>query len=126
MKTISVLNFQCDGDHYTKMKMQPLELAYLVNGTPCFTKVAKYITRDKGTHKIDLQKALSCVLIEEELTNKGIGLQYFAVPIEEDFVAKMIEKYTDVITYQMVLKDMYFGEYHKAKNMLKALILEQG
>ena len=84
------------------------------------------MVREKGSHKEDLQKALSCVLIEEELTNKGIGLQYFAVSIDEDFVVSMIEKYTDVITYQMVLKDMYFGEYDKAKNMLQGLILEQG
>ncbi|HBT0444839.1 TPA: hypothetical protein MA058_003495 [Klebsiella pneumoniae] len=122
----SALNFQVGGNHYTKRSMQPLELAYLVNGTPCFTKVAKYMVREKGSHKEDLQKALSCVLIEEELTNKGIGLQYFAVSIDEDFVVSMIEKYTDVITYQMVLKDMYFGEYDKAKNMLQGLILEQG
>lgn len=122
----SALNFQVGGTHYTELGMQPLELAYLVNGTPCFTKVAKYLVRKKGTHKQDLQKALTCVQIEEELTNKGIGLQYFAVSIDEDFVVNMIEKYTDVITYQMVLKDMYFGEYDKAKNMLQGLILEQG
>ena len=122
----SALNFQVGGTHYTELGMQPLELAYLVNGTPCFTKVAKYLVRKKGTHKQDLQKALTCVQIEEELTNKGIGLQYFAVSIDEDFVVSMIEKYTDVITYQIVLKDMYFGEYDKAKNMLQGLILEQG
>lgn len=122
----SALNFQVGGTHYTELGMQPLELAYLVNGTPCFTKVAKYLVRKKGTHKQDLQKALTCVQIEEELTNKGIGLQYFAVSIDEDFVVNMIEKYTDVITYQMVLKDMYFGEYDKAKNILQGLILEQG
>lgn len=122
----SALDFQVGGTHYTELGMQPLELAYLVNGTPCFTKVAKYLVRKKGTHKQDLQKALTCVQIEEELTNKGIGLQYFAAPIDEEFVISMIEKYTDVITYQMVLKDMYFGEYDKAKNMLQGLILEQG
>lgn len=121
----SALDFQIGGNHYTKRSMQPLELAYLINGTPCFTKVAKYLVREKGTHKEDLQKALSCVEIEEELTNRGIGLQYFEVSIDEHFIIEMIEKYTDTIVYQMVLKDMYFGEYEKAKNMLGALILEQ-
>lgn len=121
----SALNFQYDGTHYIKMKMQPLELAYLLGASPCFTKVAKYITRKKGTHLVDLNKALTCIEIEEELTNKGVGLWYFEAYLEEDYVFEQIDKFTDVLTYRMILKDMYFGEYEKAKNILKALILEQ-
>lgn len=121
----SALNFQYDGTHYIKMKMQPLELAYLLGASPCFTKVAKYITRKKGTHLVDLNKALTCIEIEEELTNKGVGLWYFEAYLEEDYVFEQIDKFTDVLIYRVILKDMYFGEYKKAKNILKALILEQ-
>lgn len=121
----SVLNYQESGDHYITMKMQPLELGYLIHATPCFVKVSKYISRKKGTHLIDLKKALTCIQIEEELTNRGIGLQYFEVSIDEDYLNKMIDDFTDVLTYRMILKDMYFGEYEKAKNLLGALILEE-
>lgn len=121
----SALNYQEGGTHYTEMKMQPLELGYLIHATPCFVKTSKYITRQKGTHLVDLKKGLTCIQIEEELTNRGIGLQYFEITIDEDYVNKMIDDFTDILTYRMILKDMYFGEYQKAKNLLEALILEE-
>lgn len=65
------LNSQIDGNHYKRLKMQPLELAYIVGGTPCFTKLAKYITRDKGDRMINLDKAIHCIQIEEQIFSKS-------------------------------------------------------
>lgn len=63
----SGLGFQVSGSHYTNMKIQPVELAYRLGATPCFTKLAKYLTRDKGDKSVNLQKARHCVTLEMDL-----------------------------------------------------------
>jgi hypothetical protein len=62
---------QVDGNHYSKLKIQPLQLAYSINASPCFTKLAKYITRDKDDKEIQLEKALHVIEIENELIRSG-------------------------------------------------------
>jgi hypothetical protein len=62
---------QVDGNHYSKLKIQPLQLAYSINASPCFTKLAKYITRDKDDKEIQLEKALHVIEIEEELGDRS-------------------------------------------------------
>jgi len=57
---------QVGGDHYKNMKMQPMELAYIVGGSPAFTKVAKYITRKKDDRTLNLEKAIHCIQFEFE------------------------------------------------------------
>jgi len=49
---------QVGGNHYTKLKIQPLEYAMENNLNPCQAKIVKYITRykDKGGVE-DLKKA---------------------------------------------------------------------
>lgn len=64
---VKATEIQVDGNHYSKYKMQPMQLTYAINGTAGFCKLAKYITRDKGTVELDLEKALHVVSLEEEL-----------------------------------------------------------
>ena len=63
----NALDVQIDGDHYKKQPIQPVELAYYVNGTPCFCKLAKYLTRDKGDKLVNIKKALHCIGLERDL-----------------------------------------------------------
>ena len=65
--SLDALEVQIDGQHYKSQPIQPVELAYYVNGTPCFCKLAKYLTRDKGDKLVNLQKALHCIALEEAL-----------------------------------------------------------
>jgi hypothetical protein len=58
---------QVDGDHYSKLQIQPMELAYSINASPCFSNVCKYITRDKDSVFVQLNKAMHCIELEEEL-----------------------------------------------------------
>lgn len=62
-----VLNTQVGGDHYTKMKIQPTQLGYILNATPCFVKLAKYLTREKDDKMGNLEKALHVIMLEKEL-----------------------------------------------------------
>lgn len=59
------LTKQVDGNHYTEQLLQPIEAAYLLNATPCWTKLNKYLTRDKGNKLSNLNKALHCIELEE-------------------------------------------------------------
>ena len=60
---------QVGGSHYTSMKIQPLQLTYMVaNGDSCFCKVAKYIARTKNTD--DLQKAVDVIEKAKTLKHK--------------------------------------------------------
>lgn len=63
----NALDTQIDGDHYKKLRLQPIELAYLVGGTPCFCKLAKYGSREKVDRSIDLKKALHCINLEKDM-----------------------------------------------------------
>jgi hypothetical protein len=61
---------QVDGNHYSKLKIQPLQLAYSINASPCFTKLAKYITRDKGNKAEQMEKGLHVIDLEREIGNR--------------------------------------------------------
>ena len=63
----NALEQQVGGTHYKDMKMQPAELAYKVGGSPMFCKLAKYLTRDKGERVDNLNKALHCIALENEM-----------------------------------------------------------
>jgi hypothetical protein len=60
---------QVGGDHYTTMKRQPIEKTYDTYGYEgvkhsIYTKVDKYLTRDKGTDRVDLCKAIHCLELQ--------------------------------------------------------------
>lgn len=48
---------QVGGNHYLKMKIQPLEFAMANGLDACQTKILKYICRDKDNKLQDLEKA---------------------------------------------------------------------
>lgn len=130
----SALETQVDGSHYVSMKMQPIELTYALNASPAFCKLAKYLTRDKGDKLTNLQKALHCIKLEQELVQgKGIGLVYSSFRKDEQYrerqhktdVVKTIYKFTDDVHIASILINMYDNEYFFAINGVEELILKQ-
>ena len=68
---------QVGGDHYTKMGVQPLEMTYANFGyegirASMYTKVNKYLTRDKGTHRQDLTKAIHVLQMQLEFYDNEV------------------------------------------------------
>ena len=64
---------QEDGQHYTDMELQPLEMTYLRYGigglkAAIHTKIDKYITRIKNDEIIQYKKAAHCMQILIEMT----------------------------------------------------------
>ena len=58
MQTETALNNQIGGDHYTKLKIQPMEYSMANNLNACQHTVIKYVTRYQDKNGIeDLKKA---------------------------------------------------------------------
>jgi len=69
------LDTQVGGNHYTNMKQQPLEKTYLQYGYAgvkhsIYTKVDKYLTRNKGTDRVDIEKAIHCLQLQLEFYDR--------------------------------------------------------
>ena len=116
------LGSQCDGTHYTAMKMQPVELAYKLSATPCFCKLAKYLTRDKGDKLINLNKARHCIQLEVDLLDYAQVYRNNLDVIAVEDALCLIEEFTDNIDYQEALFQMWIGKYQKASDVVDEII----
>ena len=118
MEKKSALEVQIDGQHYKNQKIQPIELAYKLGGTPAFCKLAKYLTREKNDKKVNLQKAYHCICLEEDLkfwANYHYEYEMIDHAIIEDNEQLIIDFSNGVYEIQQALFEMYFRDYSKAK-----------
>jgi len=118
MEKKSALEVQIDGQHYKNQKIQPIELAYKLGGTPAFCKLAKYLTREKNDKKVNLQKAYHWICLEEDLkfwANYHYEYEMIDHAIIEDNEQLIIDFSNGVYEIQQALFEMYFRDYSKAK-----------
>jgi hypothetical protein len=78
MPSKSALDTQVGGDHYKNQGIQPFELTYANFGyegvrAAIYTKVNKYLSRDKGTPEQDLDKAIHCLQIQKQLLMRELS-----------------------------------------------------
>ena len=71
----SATSTQVGGDHYKNQGIQPLEATFANFGyegvrASIYTKVGKYLTRDKGTHKQDIAKAIHVLQMQLEFLDR--------------------------------------------------------
>lgn len=124
---MSATDAQVDGDHYTSMKLQPLELTYLVGGTPCFCKLAKYGSRDKGDKLVNLNKALHCVSYEKEMNSRYYSNLHSNYPAlndssQRELAYKLIEIFTEDPLLREALEHMYNKAYAYAIEAVELMI----
>ena len=72
---VSALQSQIGGSHYKNQGVQPLEATYANFGysglrAAVYTKVNKYLTREKGTHRQDITKAIHVLQMQLEFLDK--------------------------------------------------------
>ena len=72
----STMDKQVGGSHYTDQGIQPLEVTYENFGyygvrAALYTKVNKYLSRNKGNHLQDLEKAKHCIELQIEFAKRG-------------------------------------------------------
>ena len=66
---------QVGGDHYKAQGLQPFEITYKNFGydgvrASCYTKVNKYLTRQKNEHRENLEKAIHVLQIQLEYLDR--------------------------------------------------------
>ena len=71
----SAIKSQIGGDHYKDQGIQPLEATYANFGyeglqSSIYTKVNKYLTRRKGSHRQDIEKAIHVLQMQIEFYDK--------------------------------------------------------
>jgi hypothetical protein len=146
---MDALQTQIGGDHYKSLKMQPMELAYLIGGSPCFMNVTKYITRNKGDRLENLQKAYHCIQLESQLRSTPIGFDFreleynteekelvvltpkdiygaYIAPLSMSAVPNAITEFAQQFDngdlYERILTSMYVGDYVQAADLLELLM----
>lgn len=129
MEKKSALEIQIDGQHYKNQKIQPIELAYKLGGTPAFCKLAKYLTREKNDKKVNLQKAYHCICLEEDLARyvKYYIADHIDFYDDDKFTCKvdiLIDDFSDNVFIKNALAAMYSRDYKRAKKNVKYYALE--
>ena len=112
----SALDVQISGNHYKTQKIQPIELVYKLGATPCFCKLAKYLTRDKGDKKINLQKARHCIQLEQDLEDYTLYYEdsMDAAWIAGEYKDGIIKDFSDNDYIKNALCFMFAGIYLSA------------
>lgn len=121
----SGLGFQVSGSHYTNMKLQPIDLTYRLGATPCFCKLAKYLTRDKGDKLVNLQKARHCVTLEMDLKDYA-DLHYLSETAAElyasDKYLSIIQEFSDDLLIKESLIHMWLFKYEDTLKYVDEII----
>ena len=112
---MSALDVQIDGQHYKNVKIQPIELAYTLGASPAFCKLAKYLSREKGDKKINLQKARHCIQLELDLLNLNMydrsseGAYDYNFNSAQKLLTDFSEQFTTSTNFYNALDMMYQG-----------------
>lgn len=113
---------QVGGNHYTKLPIQPIEMALKFGCTPTWCKVMKYTCRMKTDPLEDSFKAYHIACLEEAKSKEA-----------SQYPRKMGEMFEFYITrisanplIQSALTYLQMGYYTLAKDSLKRLIVERG
>ncbi|UNY40409.1 hypothetical protein KLEP7_gp136 [Pseudaeromonas phage vB_PpeM_ KLEP7] len=119
---ISAIDTQEGGSHYKDQKVQPMELAYYIGGTPAFCKLSKYM-RVKEDQAEDLRKAYHCIEFEEEM-------QYYAkrnyTYQDPEFVKYWINRHTTNKNIRNALRYLSLFDYVQAKRWVITEAKERG
>ncbi len=117
------LGTQIEGQHYTSMKLQPVQLAYMLYATPCFCKLSKYLTRDKGDKLTNLKKALHCIKLEQDLIEYAdVYFEKLDGLVSPDNAKVLIGEFTDNYSYRKALLQLCMCNYDMAILVVEDII----
>jgi hypothetical protein len=127
---------QVGGDHYRGLRIQPVELTYMIGGTPAFQNVCKYICRVKeGTAKRfeDLEKAKHFVRLEAQMFSELSNTRDHYRNVNNEVLCSSVDcANIDVFVSQFpehergfmyrTLKAMFSRDYHSAHESISKFI----
>lgn len=131
---MSALDTQIQGTHYKNVKIQPIELAYTLGASPALCKLMKYLSRDKNDKKINLQKAVHCIQLEQELFKKYKSYEESAeyaltqsyTPDWINSVNEFSNQFTKSEAFSRAIISMYRTDYNSAIAYVKEYASELG
>lgn len=131
---MSALDTQIQGTHYKNVKIQPIELAYMLGASPALCKLMKYLSRDKNDKKINLQKAVHCIQLEQELFKKYKSYEESAeyaltqsyTPDWINSVNEFSNQFTKSEAFSRAIISMYRTDYNSAIAYVKEYASELG
>lgn len=122
------LKKQVDGTHYNSLKYQPVWLAYVLNASPCFCKLAKYTTRTKDDPMQQLDKAIHCIELEQELLQEDT---FYGMTVDQYEIAPVKHRATHIHNFSSQFKEttliytaltcMFLGDYEQAINAVRKM-----
>ena len=128
---VDALKRQVGGSHYTDMKYQPMELCEDLMLYPAFVHVTKYLTRNKGDRKINLEKALHCIVIEYEYLTEQHELPKVEKIsfMDEEYLKSFCGQFENASQYFNILNALLSKDYAKTivlmQNLLQSPTWEQ-
>ena len=110
----SALSTQVGGSHYKKSVIQPILLSYAVaGGDSCFTKAAKYLSREK--ENIDSEKAYHVCLLAKELRSYPImESRDYTINTDLALIDAYAGQFANKEQIAAVLVNLYKGHYKEA------------
>lgn len=120
------LSKQVAGSHYNRLHYQPVALGFDLAAPATLTKVAKYLTRDKGDRVEDLKKAVHCIELEALFSDK-IEIDYPNYILDtyaKACINTFARQFDDVAVIETILRFMAGGDYKSAKETLLFFIDE--
>lgn len=117
------LEVQVGGNHYKGLKIQPVEFISQYHLPYCSGNVVKYLTRNKGNRKEDLEKAYHYIDLEDRFVHV-----MFAKPTLEKVLydtykeAPFFAQFKNGKRYAQVLFYLRVGKKAKAKELLRKFI----
>lgn len=117
---MSAYDKQVGGNHYTKMKIQPIEFTNLVGGTCCFCKMLKYTKRNKYNKVEDLEKAIDVVNKEKE--DAGLIKENYKGKVFGNKFLELTNDFTDDPILILAIIHMHHGMYEECLTELNKLL----
>ena len=116
---MSALKKQVGGNHYNKLKVQPIEFIQETGLGYCTGNVVKYLTRNKQNRKEDLEKAYHYI----ELNNEVYRQKFMDRFVQEYTVDhEFFTQFKNGKVYAKILYHMRLGNKPKAKELLRKFI----
>lgn len=120
---MDALKKQVGGEHYKQLALQPIEFITRYRMKFCEGNVVKYLTRNKGNRREDLEKAYHYLCFKEN--------EAFAILLTDDvkaFYKKQIEadpffnQFKNGKKYAQIIHHAHVGNKAKAKELLRKFI----
>ncbi len=121
-------DIQVAGNHYKDMAYQTARFGFDAGLESLGTQIAKYLTRDKGSHIENLEKAYHCICLDQQfdeewkLEEGDYCLDIYYEHDDEPYLDKYFSQFPDGDKLKSVMRQYMKANYPQAKGLLRKYI----